>query len=186
MILGLDISTSTIGFTLLNLTGSVEYINYIKPEGNNIFEKVASATRSIDAYIWPYVQINGPIKAIYAEAPNIMFQRGFSSAQTIATILRFNGAFLFTLYQKFNILPKEVFATSARKQVIGIGRFKLDPKEEVFKWVNSHIKYTYPHFWPIISKGKNKGKLLHECFDMADSYIIAKYGLICESGNLQS
>ena len=180
MILGLDISTSTVGFTLMNLTGGVEYIGYTKPTGDNQFEKVESAFNCISKVVQSHVISNGPITSIYAEAPNIMFRTGFSSAQTLAIILRFNGALLFTLYRHFGILPKEAMAVSMRKQVIGIGRFKVNPKDEILRWVNLQIPTTN---WPQIAKGKNKGKLSTECYDMADSYIVARYGLIHERGD---
>lgn len=183
MIIGLDISTSTVGFTLIGLTGNVVQMWFAKPKGENLYEKVDSAFQTIDVITKPHIVLNGPITAIYAEAPNIMFRAGFSSAQVLSTILRFNGALLFTLHKKFNILPNEAMAVSMRKQVIGVGRFKkgANTKEEVFQWVKPQV----PNFihWPLIEKGKNKGKFAEECYDMADSYIVAKYGLIHESRN---
>jgi len=157
MILGLDISTSTVGFTLMNLTGGVEYMWYVKPEGDNMYDKVSSAFNFIRIIVKPHVVLTGPVTAIYAEAPNIMFRAGFSTAQTLSKILRFNGALLFTLSTFYNILPQEAMAVSMRKQVIGRGRFAkgLDTKQEVLKWVQSQM----PSFrWPVIDKGKNTGK----------------------------
>ena len=74
-------------------------------------------------------------------------------------------------------------ATSARKQVIGIGCWpkSINTKLEVLKWVQTQIP-TYQ--WPIKEKGKNKGKLIAECFDLADSFIIAKYGVADAKRNL--
>lgn len=179
MILGLDISTSTVGVTILNLSGDVAHLGYIKPIGTNVFEKAKTAAQDLEMIIAGF-----PITSIYAEAPNIMFRAGFSSAQVLATILRFNGAVLFTLHRKLSILPNEAMAVSIRKQVIGHGRFAkgTDTKTEVLKWVSSQITFN----WPTIDKGKNKGKLLPECFDMADSYVVARYGLLNESRNAQN
>lgn len=170
MILGLDISTTTIGFTILDSEGKVVRSNFIKPIGDTMFEKVDSAINDFNGKVGDGLKID----EIVAEKPNIMFASGFSSAQTLATILRFNGAFLFTLYCKFHILPIEVMAVSARKSVIGVGRFKSDPKQAVLNWVISD--YPEAANWPKIDKGKNQGKFKAECFDMADSYVIAKYG----------
>lgn len=168
-VLGLDISTTTIGVTVLNENGVVLAI-YLKPEGETVFEKVASALHQFDS------SVKIPIDYVYAEAPNIMFAKGMSTAQTIAKILRFNGAFLFTLYRRLNILPIEVMAVSARKRVIGIGRFKEKPKEAVFEWVKNNTDIV----WPTMKKGKHQGEYSPECFDIADSYIVSKYGLIIE------
>lgn len=184
MILGLDISTSTVGFTLMNLSGAVEVIGYAKPIGKNLYEKVDSARQHIEVILWPYLTIKSPITSIYAEAPNIMFRAGFSSAQVLSTILRFNGALLFTLSKKFNTLPKEAMAVSMRKQVIGVGRFKNNPKAEVLKWVKSQPDFPFQgclNWWPIVEKGKYKGQEASEQYDMADSYIVARYGLLNES-----
>ena len=113
MLLGLDISTSTIGVSVLDIDSkSLVYIGYIKPVGNNLYEKVKSAINDFDLIIEN--KAIQPITAIYAEQPNIMFRPGFSSAQVLSTILRFNGAFLFTLYQKFGILIIEAMAVSMR------------------------------------------------------------------------
>jgi hypothetical protein len=169
-ILGLDISSSTIGFTVLNEKECL-ICNYVKPKGNNIWEKVESVEDTL--FNLRVLKID----AIYVEQPNIMFSKGFSSAQVLSIILRFNGAILFTLYKNFNILPHEVMASSARKKVMGVGRFKSDAKQHVWDWVNKDIG-NQP--WPKIDKGKNIGKLKEEAFDMSDSYIIAKYGLINE------
>jgi hypothetical protein len=180
MILGLDISTSTVGATVLNLTGGLECITYVKPIGTTMYEKVQSTFLTLRTRLVPF-----KITSIYAESPNIMFRAGFSSAQVLSTILKFNGALLFTLHVNFNTLPKEAMAVSMRKQVTGHGRFAkgTDTKQEVLKWVTSEIPWFT---WPTIEKGKNKGKPLSECFDMADSYIVARYGLLHESGNAQN
>jgi len=176
-LIGLDISTTTIGLTVLDENANIQYIGFLKPDGETMYEKVASALFQLDNHL--YLNKVFEINKIYAEQPNIMFKAGFSTAQTLSKILRFNGAFLFTLSEKYSILPLEVMAVSARKQVTGVGRFKTDPKEAVRKWVDQYA--TPPISWPTIDKGKNLGKLRPECFDMADSYIIARYGLINES-----
>lgn len=178
-VLAFDISTSIIGFSVIEIeSGELLSIGFLKPEGNSREEKIVSALNQFEKY-----QLSN-ISAIYAEAPNMMFRSGFSSAQVIATILRFNGAFLFELYQKFHLIPQEVMATSARKQVIGIGRFPkgTNTKQEILKWVQSRISIS----WPIIEKGKHKGELKSESYDMADSYIIGLYGVKNEQKKMQS
>ena len=140
-------------------------IDYVKPQGNTLFEKVESA---VEQFYHKIGQTS--VDTVVAEQPNIMFQAGRSSASTISKILRFNGAFLFTICQSFRILPQEVMAISARKAVIGRGRFApgLNPKEEVWKWVNQQATIQ----WPIGRTGNFKP----ERFDMADSAIVAWYG----------
>jgi hypothetical protein len=73
-------------------------------------------------------------------------------------------------------------ASSARKSIIGIGRYPkgVNAKEEVFKWVNSNCK---PFTWPVKNKGRNKGKIISECYDMTDSWVIALFGVKNEEKN---
>jgi len=167
-VLGLDLSTTTIGYTIVNENGIV-LMDFVKPKGNTIFEKMDSGSQQLIAKI-------GKVKVdkIMAEQPNIMFQQGKSSAQTISKILRFNGAILFTLHRYFRIFPDEIMSVSARKQVIGRGRFDkgLNPKEEVFKFVASRVP---EETW--INCISKTGKWKPERFDVADSYIIAMAGL---------
>lgn len=168
-VLGLDISTTTVGLTIVNEDGLV-MMDFVKPKGNTIFEKMDSGVEQLIAKI-------GKIKLdmIMAEQPNIMFQQGKSSAQTISKILRFNGAILFTLHRKFRIFPDEIMTVSARKQVIGRGRFDkgVDPKEEVFKFVSQKVN---PDAW-VKCFNEKTGKFKPERFDMADSWVIAMAGL---------
>ena len=177
-ILGVDISTTTIGLTILDENKNLILIDYIKPTGNTLFEKVDSAINQLNEKLK-----NFTVDKIYAEQPNVMFSKGLSSAQVLGTILRFNGSFLFTCCKKFNKLPIEVMASSARKSIIGIGRYPkgVNAKEEVFKWINSNFKSSFN--WPLKDKGKKKGTIIPECYDMCDSLIIALYGVKKENGN---
>jgi len=170
-ILGIDCSTTTIGICVLN-EKEILLLDYVKPLGNNFLEKVNSASSELINKLESF-----QIDSIYTEQPNIMFSKGLSRAQVIAVVLRFNGALLFTLYREFNVLPKEVMASSARKKVIGKGKFQ-DAKKAVFDYVYSIVGDSIN--WPKKERGQNKGKFANECFDIADAYIIAKYGILNE------
>ena len=172
-ILGLDISTSTVGLCILDEHEKLIFIDYIKPTGNSLFEKLDSAVKQFNEKLKEFT-----VDKIYAEQPNVMFSKGLSSAQVIATVLRFNGGFLFTIKQKYGILNiNEIMASSARKNTIGIGRYPkgVNAKEEVFKWVNSNSKNSFN--WPLKIKGKHKGQIIPECYDMCDAYIISAFGV---------
>jgi hypothetical protein len=181
-VLGLDISTTTIGITILNEKGSLVLIDYVKPVGNILFEKIDSATNQLNEKLKYFT-----IDKIYAEQPNVMFSKGLSSAQVLGTILRFNGAILFTVCKKLNILNiNEAMAISMRKKIIGIGRFPkgTNTKEEIFNWVQKYLNSSQQKVnWPLVEKGKNKGKFKPECYDMCDSFITALYGIRIEYGN---
>ncbi len=170
-ILGLDISTTAIGICILN-EKEILLLDYVKPFGSDFLKKLDSSSSELINKLKPF-----KIDYIYAEKPNIMFSKGLSRAQVIAVVLRFNGALLFTLYREFNVLPKEVMASSARKKVIGKGKFQ-DAKKAVFDYVYSIVGDSIN--WPKKERGQNKGKFANECFDIADAYIIAKYGILNE------
>jgi len=170
-VLGCDISTTTIGISIIS-DNKLILIDYIKPEGENFIEKIESAKKQF------LEKVTISIDKIITEKPNIQFKSGFSSAQILATILRFNGTVLYFLFQNFKIIPIEAMATTMRKRVIGIGRYPTgtDTKEEILKFVcNQEPQISN---WPLVERGKNKGQLAKECYDMADSYICAKYGTL--------
>jgi len=167
MILGLDISTTTIGYTLLNKHGNLVKMGFVKPKGDNLFEKAHTAFVDTVTELGDFVVPS----RIIAEKPAIMFQQGKSSAQTISLVLRFNGAYLYALWSNFLVTPEEVMATTARKAVIGKGRFTGDTKKAIYEFVYKQADTKY-FIWPV-SKTK---KPAPERFDMADSYVVAKYG----------
>ena len=173
-ILGLDISTSCVGITVLNENETLVIFDYVKPIGDTIFEKINSATIQTSKIL-----SNTKIDYIIAEMPNIAFSVGKSSAQVISTVLRFNGAFLSYCYQNYTTNITEIMAVSARKAVTGRGRYE-DVKNNIFDWVNNKIQYEK---WPLVQRGKNKGKYAKECYDLADSFILAQYGykLYCKN-----
>lgn len=166
-LLGVDISTTTIGLTILNEKKELVLIDYIKPNGNTFLEKALSVEQQFQE------KIKIPIDKIAAEQPSMMFKQGKSSAQIIATILRFNGIVHFILYKLYNIYPQEMAASTARKLTTGVGIYKkpLNAKEECFKWLEKNVQM--PSSWPVKKQGQNKGQLADEAFDMSDSYIIA-------------
>lgn len=170
MILGLDISTSTVGISVINEKKEIILLDYIKPIGDNYIAKALDFSNKMND------MIKMKIDKIMIERANMRFQEGKSKAQIIALILRFNGIVGFLLFTKFGIMPEEITAISARKQVTGIGRYpkEVDQKLEVWKWVNAQ----YPNReWPKKVRGPNKGNLANEAFDMSDATIVALSGV---------
>ena len=88
MILGLDISTSITGATVLDDSGKIIY--------NDAWD-----TRKF--------------KHIFVEQSLQSFRSGFSSAKTLSTLSRFNGIVSWMAFNIFSIKPEYISASSARK-----------------------------------------------------------------------
>lgn len=167
MILGLDISTSVTGYTILNDDGTVAECSFIDLKKiKDVFGK-AALCQSVFAKLFAKY----PIKKVYIEESLQMFSMGKSSAKTLATLTKFNGILSWIIFNDFLISPKHLPAISARKKV-GIVMVKgVKGKECVMK----HILANETWFPAQYTK---TGKIKPHCYDMADSFVIAKAGFL--------
>ena len=129
MILGVDVSTSITGFAVVSDGQLLYYDSIDLRRYKNIFDKtIAIKEKILDLY--EMYQLNNddnssagfgdsmyPIKHIYIEQPFTFFNSGGSSAKTMAALQKFNGIVSWLLFEVFEIRPKYIGATSARKQV---------------------------------------------------------------------
>jgi len=178
LILGLDISTSCTGWSLLTPDGTLASQGYIRLAPlKSVFRKAERVRESI----LKEVDIDS-VKEIYIEQNLQSFRSGFSSAQTLSTLARFNGIVSYLSSQIFNSLPLYINVNSARKSLqIKINKkSNLNTKEQVFQYVRSDLKENF--VWPekILKRGPNKGlvKFDESCYDMSDAYVICKAGFI--------
>jgi hypothetical protein len=98
-----------------------------------------------------------------------MFRAGFSSAKTLTTLSKFNGVVSWLCYNTFGLEPEYVSATSARKNV-GIS---VKRGQKAKKVVMKFVLDNEPQFDVQYTKHGNPRP---ECFDKADSWVIAKFG----------
>ena len=186
MILGVDVSTSITGFAVV-ADGILLYYDSIDlRKYKNVFDKtIAIKEKILDLY--EMYQCNNednmrlgnsdyPIEHIYVEQPFTFFNSGGSSAKTMAALQRFNGIVSWLLYEIFEIEPKFIGATSARKTV-GI---KVPRGQKAKKVVLEHLLETEPAFKIQYTKHGNPKP---ESYDRADAIIIAKAGYLNESQN---
>jgi|TARA_R110000787_G_scaffold124978_6_gene236079 Holliday junction resolvasome RuvABC endonuclease subunit len=167
MILGLDISTSIVGATVLDTDGEVVYCEAWDLRNKNKFPSLYSKAVFVKTKLWE-VDDNFGIDKIFIEQSLMAFRSGFSSAKTILTLGKFNGIVSYICEDNF-ASPEFIGASTARK-ACGIKvekgkkaketvlNFLLD-KEESFS-----IEYT------------KHGNPKPGSYDRADSYIIAKAG----------
>ena len=169
MILGLDVSTSITGATVMDNQGKVVYNEaWDLRKYKEFFQKAVIAKTNISE-----LQNRFNIEKIYIEQSLQSFRSGFSSAKTLSTLSRFNGVVSWLCYDTMKITPDYIAATSARKQC-GI---KVPKGVKAKQVVIQHIVDNVPDVSIVYTKHGNPKP---ECFDKADSWVIAKAGwLIC-------
>ena len=177
-ILGLDISTSCTGWSVLSAEGEILDIGYIDLSKKKcLFEKAQDVENHITKISREYT-----IEKIFIEENLQSFRSGFSSAQTISTLAKFNGIVSFICFKQFDCAPVFFNVNSARKTLgIKLVRKKdggLPTKEQLLVWAKKNVNYNWPV--KILKSGPRKGMTVPDprSYDMIDAYIICKAGLI--------
>tara|TARA_R110000824_G_scaffold158048_3_gene331624 strand:+ start:1936 stop:2442 length:507 start_codon:yes stop_codon:yes gene_type:complete len=162
MILGLDISTSITGATVIDDKGNVVLCEAWDTRKIKSFFGKASLIRGrlID------IRIEFPITHIVVEQSLQMFRAGFSSAKTLTLLSKFNGVVSWQCYNLWGLEPEYVSATTARKQA-GIRVPRGTKAKEV---VLEHINKTIPDFEYELTKAGNPKA---GTYDRADSIVLA-------------
>lgn len=165
MILGLDISTSITGITLLDEEGEVIFISSVDTRKNkNFFQKAEAVKSFLNDLSKKY-----SVDQIIIEQSLQSFRSGFSSAKTLSTLSRFNGVVSWMCYSLWNKEPTYIAATSARK-LCGI---KVPKGEKAKPVVLQFVLDNEPKFMVEYTKHGNPKP---NSFDKADSWVIAKAG----------
>tara|TARA_R110001583_G_scaffold7985_13_gene38974 strand:+ start:12731 stop:13285 length:555 start_codon:yes stop_codon:yes gene_type:complete len=176
LILGLDISTSCTGWCLLNTDGTFNSAGYIPLTSYKcMFRKAEEAEKAIENIV-----SQNNVSKIGIEQNLQSFRSGFSSAQTISTLARFNGILSYIVFKKTGIFPEFINVNTARKQagikVIRKSNGGAPVKEQILEWAQEELK-NLKYSWPekILKSGPRKGqKIMHPgCFDISDAFVIA-------------
>lgn len=170
MILGLDISTSITGATVIDENGKVVY-----NEAWDLrkYKKFFQKAEVIKGKIWE-LEDTFFIKEIYIEQSLQSFRSGFSSAKTLSTLSRFNGVVSWLCYDILKLKPEYIAATSARKKC-GIKVPKGTKAKQVI------IQYVLDNVPSVLIEYTKHGNPKPHCFDKADSWVIANAGYICQT-----
>ena len=163
MILGLDVSTSITGATVIDDKGNVVCCEaWDTRKLKNFFDKAAYIKSCLED-----VRVEFPVTKIVIEQSLQMFRAGFSSAKTLTLLSKFNGVVSWMCYDLFEIEPEYISATSARKQAgITVPRGSKS-KEVVLEYVGNNIQ----NFQYELTKAGNPKP---GTYDRADSIILAK------------
>ena len=180
MILGLDVSTSIIGITIVDDKGKIVKTDALDLRNKNHYpdvyakyKKVFETIRHLRHETW--YEGNCKFSHIFIEQSLQMFRSGFSSAKTLSTLSSFNGVVTYLCFRELGIKPEHISASSARK-LCGIKIAKgTKAKEQVVKFLLDNE----PEF---VVEYTKSGNLKPEYYDIADSIVIAKAGYAtCQS-----
>lgn len=165
MILGLDVSTSITGATILNSSGAVVYNEaWDLRKYKTFFKKAEYVEQKLN-------DLSFDIERVYIEQSLQSFRSGFSSAKTLSTLARFNGVVSWMVYRILQTEPEYIAATSARKKA-GI---KVPKGTKAKECVIRHVIDNVPDVAITYTKFNN---IKPECYDKADSWVIAMAGHI--------
>tara|TARA_R110000824_G_scaffold112382_4_gene261524 strand:+ start:1969 stop:2499 length:531 start_codon:yes stop_codon:yes gene_type:complete len=168
MILGLDISTSITGYTILDYEGKIRACDHIDlRKEKDFFKKIEIVHSRLVEIADTYT-----IEKVWIEQSLQSFRSGFSSAQTLSLLSKINGIISWLCYNLFGE-PKYLAATSARK-LCGI---KV-PKGQKAKAVS--LQFVVDNVPGFEVQYTRHGNPKAGYADRSDSYVIAKAGWIRE------
>lgn len=173
-ILGLDVSTSNTGVVFLHTDGSIAKLDHIEFKGcDNFWTKCDRLKERFEEFKKEFPEIS----CFYIEEPMKRFATGFSSAEVISMLQRFNGIACFLARSTWNVDPTYVNVATARK-LVGLkvtSKAKAggkDVKQQVFDQIMlNHLQHIK---WPLKQRSDN---IVDWAKDVVDAYVIAKAGL---------
>lgn len=172
MLLGLDVSTSITGATVLDNDGKIVYCEAWDMRNKNKFPTLLYKASYIKSMLW-HMEDRFGIDSVYIEQSLSRFRPGFSSAKTLLTLSKFNGIVSWLCYDIYEIEPEYLSVTPARKAVgITVPRGE-NAKEIVLNFLLDNedsfsVEYT------------KHGNPKPGSYDRADSIVIARAGRKCQ------
>lgn len=175
-ILGLDISTKTIGWALFDLAGKrlLELTHFspkIKPQPEDKLEELIKKADAFKKKLDDYKDM-GIVKVIIEE-PLL----NSNNIYTVGTLLRYNTMVCKSVYDTFGIVPQFISTYNARKYAfpdlvrandkgknVLFGGYPKDIDKKHVIW--EHVNAVCPEVTWLYGK---TGQLKKECYDMSDA-----------------
>jgi Holliday junction resolvasome RuvABC endonuclease subunit len=175
MILGLDISTAVIGYTVLDeKTGKILVCDAMLFNWKNVYASTWAKVRKFKK-VMEELHEKYHIEYVFIEEALSGFSFGKTNIQTLHALIKFNGICSYVCKEVFTVDPEYFAPRTARKlygvdltQKKGLGAKKKD-KEVVLQHVITHE----PEF---AIKLNSKGNLMTGTMDRSDSLVIARAG----------
>jgi len=166
-VLGIDISTSVVGFAVLDSDFKLIAYDKLKYKKDMSLEEKAlffqNKIKSYDKYYG--------ITEVFVEQPAMMFSGGKTTAQTMAKLQRFNGMCCYAIYTELDTEAKLIHANTARKKMnISIPRNVSNKKHYIIERVKE--KYTNFNF-----NLTRYGNPQPGTDDIADAIVVAHAGI---------
>jgi hypothetical protein len=178
-ILGLDVSTKTIGISLFNNKGQLLELTHISPKIKPVPEtKTEELIKKADLFaefVSKYSKMN--IKHVLIEEPLLRANH----VNTVGTLLRFNGMVTKICYDILDVTPEYISTYEARKnafpelmqpgassKIVLFGGYPKDIDKKRVIW--NLVSKREPRINWLLDK---KGELKKENFDMSDAYVVA-------------
>tara|TARA_R100000234_G_scaffold4513_1_gene3485 strand:- start:325 stop:864 length:540 start_codon:yes stop_codon:yes gene_type:complete len=168
MILGLDVSTSITGATVINKDGKVVYTAAWDTRNKKHFPTLISKAAWIEDRLID-VGKKYKIEEVYVEQPIQFLGSGKSTSKTISVLYGFNGMLSWICYQVLHCEPHYLAPASARKSCGIIVPRGSKAKQVVLQ----HLLDNEPTFSIEYTR---QGNPKPGSYDRADSIIIAKAG----------
>ena len=180
--LGLDISTSVVGIVGLEHEGKFVFMDHLqfKAKQNTLWLKADAMEEKFKELSKTYT-----IKRIFVEASAKGFTPGFSSADTLFTLAKFNGIVSYIATRTFKAPVYDINVSSARKAA-GIKVNRKDKTRTTKEQVFDAVRTAYPNFpWlkHVSATGKKKGQEVYDKtnYDRCDAWVICRGGQLTTS-----
>jgi len=177
-LLGLDVSTKTIGISLFNNKGELLELTHIspkaKPEPKTKTEELVKKADLFFDFIQKYKNLG--IKYVVIEEPLLRS----NNVNTVGTLLRFNGMVTKICYDVLGVVPEYVSTYEARKNAFpSLMQANSSGKLVLFGGLPKDVDKK-KIVWDLVSKREpeinwlldKKGQLKKENFDMSDAYTV--------------
>jgi hypothetical protein len=179
-LLGLDVSTKTIGVALFSSTGQLLELTHIspviKPEPESKLETLIKKADLVRDFLIEKGYENMNIKHILIEEPLLQS----NNVNTVGTLLRFNGMITKIAYDLIGVIPTYISTYESRKgafpelmqpgatsRPVLFGAYPKDVDKKKVIW--EKVAAREPQIvWPL----DKKGGLKKENFDMSDAYTV--------------
>jgi len=178
VILGIDVSTSKIGLSILDYDCNLIKCDVIKLDPKQpleerciFFENYINKINSLN-----YINNNKSyyIKEVFIESPFMMFSGGKTTAMTMSKLQRFNGMVCYMIRKAIGRSPVLIAANKAR----GLIGLKVKRGENTKLKVIEWVQQTYPK--DFIVEYTRHGNPKPGTDDKADSVVIARAGLLID------
>jgi len=178
-VLGLDVSSTTIGWGLLGIKDHniviLEHGNIKPPKKNNfsIVERLYIVSKEIELLCQRLMPDYIVIEDL------LQYMKNKTSANTIITLAVFNRAVALQTYKTTNKLPLFLLPISVRTCIKKFLKMQVKiEKEQIPDILQNYFGKTFFKIVGYKKQGKNKGQPIIEVFDEADACAAAWAGII--------